>query len=230
MDYVIIVAGGQGRRMGSDVPKQFLRIGGEPVLMHTIRRFHEYDAGLQIIVVLPGDQMATWRELCAECGFVVDHRLVAGGATRFESSRNGLAAIADDEEGLVAFHDGVRPFVSPATIGRCFKAADEDYAAIPVVAVTSTLRYVDGHGGGRNVRRSDYREVQTPQVFDIGLAKQAFRQPYQEVFTDDASVVEALGCQVAMVEGNRENIKLTTPFDLLVAEALLGAERGDGGR
>lgn len=222
MDYVIIVAGGHGQRMGSDVPKQFLRVGGEPVLMHTIRRFHEYDASLQIIVVLPGDQFETWKQLCAQYQFAVGHRLVEGGATRFESSRNGLKAIADDEEGLVAFHDGVRPFVSLETIGRCFKAADEEYAAIPVVPVTSTLRYVDGHGGGKNVQRYDYREVQTPQVFDIQLAKQAFRQPYQEAFTDDASVVEALGCQVAMVEGNRENIKLTTPFDLKIAEVLLG--------
>lgn len=222
MDYVIIVAGGHGQRMGSDVPKQFLRVGGEPVLMHTIRRFHEYDASLQIIVVLPGDQFETWKQLCAQYQFAVGHRLVEGGATRFESSRNGLKAIADDEEGLVAFHDGVRPFVSLETIGRCFKAADEEYAAIPVVPVTSTLRYVDGHGGGKNVLRSDYREVQTPQVFDIQLTKQAFRQPYQEAFTDDASVVEALGCQVAMVEGNRENIKLTTPFDLKIAEVLLG--------
>lgn len=222
MDYVIIVAGGHGQRMGSDVPKQFLRVGGEPVLMHTIRRFHEYDASLQIIVVLPGDQFETWKQLCAQYQFAVGHRLVEGGATRFESSRNGLKAIADDEEGLVAFHDGVRPFVSLETIGRCFKAADEEYAAIPVVPVTSTLCYVDGHGGGKNVQRSDYREVQTPQVFDIQLAKQAFRQPYQEAFTDDASVVEALGCQVAMVEGNRENIKLTTPFDLKIAEVLLG--------
>lgn len=221
MDYVIIVAGGHGQRMGGDVPKQFLPVGGEPVLMHTIRRFHEYDANLQIIVVLPRDQFETWKQLCAQYQFDVDHRLVEGGATRFESSRNGLKAIADDGEGLVAFHDGVRPFVSLETIGRCFKAADEEYAAIPVVPVTSTLRYVDSRGGGKNVQRSDYREVQTPQVFDIQLAKQAFRQPYQEAFTDDASVVEALGCQVAMVEGNRENIKLTTPFDLKIAEALL---------
>ena len=121
----------------------------------------------------------------------------------------------------MGIHDGVRPFVSIDTIERCFDAAEDAYAAIPVLPVTDTLRYVDRLGGGKNVLRSDYRVVQTPQVFDVALARRAFRQPFRESFTDDASVVEALGCQVAMVEGNRENIKVTTPFDLIVAEALL---------
>lgn len=220
MNYVIIVAGGKGLRMGGDMPKQFLPVAGRPVLMRTIERFRETDSALRIIVVLPREQQAYWRQLCEQYAFTVGHQVADGGDTRFQSSKNGLALIPDDEEGLVAIHDGVRPFVSVETIGRCFDAAEDTYAAIPVLPVTDTLRYVDSHGGGKNVQRADYRIVQTPQTFDIALAKRAFMQDYQEAFTDDASVIESLGCQVAMVEGNRENIKLTTPFDLVVGEAL----------
>ncbi len=221
MDYVIIVAGGKGLRMGGDIPKQFINIGGEPVLMHTIRRFREYSETLQIILVLPHDQQAYWHRLCQEHRFDVSHHIVDGGETRFHSSKNGINAIPDDAEGVVGIHDGVRPFVSVEVIDRCFETARDEYACIPVLPVTDTLRYIDQHGGGKNVLRSDYRIVQTPQTFDIALLKQAFNRPYQESFTDDASVVEALGCQVQMVEGNRENIKITTPFDLVVAEALM---------
>ena len=221
MDYIIIVAGGKGLRMGGDIPKQFMNIGGEPVLMHTIRRFREYSETLQIIVVLPHDQQAYWHRLCQEHRFDVSHHIVDGGETRFHSSKNGINAIPDDAEGVVGIHDGVRPFVSVEVIDRCFETARDEYACIPVLPVTDTLRYIDQHGGGKNVLRSDYRIVQTPQTFDIALLKQAFNRPYQESFTDDASVVEALGCQVQMVEGNRENIKITTPFDLVVAEALM---------
>lgn len=220
MNYVVIVAGGRGLRMGGDVPKQFLPVAGKPVLMRTIDRFREADAALQIIVVLPKEQQQYWRELCREYEFQTEHQVANGGETRFHSSKNGLALIPDNEEGLVAFHDGVRPFVSVDTIARCFDAAEETYAAIPVLPVADTLRFVDKHGGGKNVQRADYRIVQTPQTFDIALAKRAFNQEYSEAFTDDASVIESLGCQVAMVEGNRENIKLTTPFDLTIAEML----------
>ncbi|MBW4870642.1 2-C-methyl-D-erythritol 4-phosphate cytidylyltransferase [Prevotella buccae] len=221
MDYVIIVAGGKGLRMGADIPKQFLPIGGKPVLMRTIERFREYRRDLSIILVLPEAQQAYWKELCAEYGFDIPHRLANGGSTRFESSKNGIAAIPNGEEGFVAIHDGVRPFVSTDTIARCFEAVEESYAVIPVMPVTDTLRYIDRQGGGKNVLRSDYRTVQTPQVFDLALLRRAFDQPYQDAFTDDASVVESLGCPVAMVEGNRENIKITTPFDIAVAETLL---------
>ena len=221
MDYIIIVAGGKGLRMGGDIPKQFMKIGGEPVLMHTLRRFREYSEKLNIILVLPHDQQGYWQQLCREYHFDVEHQVVDGGETRFDSSKNGLSAIPDDAEGVVGIHDGVRPFVSVEVIDRCFETARDEYACIPVLPVTDTLRYIDPHGGGKNVMRSDYRIVQTPQAFDIALLKQAFNRPYQESFTDDASVVEALGCQVQMVEGNRENIKITTPFDLAVAETLM---------
>lgn len=221
MDYIIIVAGGKGMRMGADIPKQFIPVGGKPVLMRTMERFHEYDAALNIILVLPESQQAYWKALCEEYNFAIPHTIVNGGATRFDSSKNGLAAIPDDAEGVVGIHDGVRPFVSVSVIEDCFEAARDEYAVIPVLPVTDTIRYIDAHGGGRNVQRSDYRIVQTPQVFDISLLKRAYNQPYQDSFTDDASVVESLGCQVSMVEGNRENIKLTTPFDLKIAETLL---------
>lgn len=221
MDYVIIVAGGKGLRMGSDIPKQFLPVAGKPILMRTIERFHEYDEDLNIILVLPENQQAYWQQLCEEYHFDIKHQIANGGDTRFQSSKNGLALIPDDEDGVVGIHDGVRPFVSKEVIAECYETARDEYAAIPVYAVTDTLRYIDKRGGGKNVLRDDYRIVQTPQTFDISLAKQAFNQGYKEQFTDDASVVESLGCQVAMVEGNRENIKITTPFDIKVAEALL---------
>ncbi len=224
MDYVIIVAGGKGLRMGNDIPKQFLPVAGKPILMHTIERFHEYDGSLNIILVLPESQQTYWKELCEEYHFGISHTVVNGGDTRFQSSKNGLAVIPDGEDGVVGIHDGVRPFVSKEVIAECYETAREEYAAIPVYAVTDTLRYIDKRGGGKNVLRDDYRIVQTPQTFDISLAKQAFNQGYKEQFTDDASVVESLGCQVAMVEGNRENIKITTPFDLKVAEAILSHE------
>lgn len=220
-DYIIIVAGGKGQRMGSSVPKQFLLLCGKPVLMHTIEAFHSYSTSLEIILVLPEEQQTHWKELCEEYGFTTPHTVVSGGSTRFESSRNGISAIPDDADGVVGIHDGVRPLVSAAVIDRCYESARENYAAIPVMPLTDTLRFVGESGCGRNVLRSDYVIVQTPQVFDIALAKRAFSLPYKESFTDDASVVEDLGCQVSVVEGCHENIKLTTPFDMKVAEAIL---------
>jgi 2-C-methyl-D-erythritol 4-phosphate cytidylyltransferase len=221
MDYIIIVAGGSGKRMGTTLPKQFLPVGGRPILMRTMERFAESGEPLKMILVLPKDDQVYWNELCSKYDFRVDYTVVDGGATRFESSRNGIAAIPDDEQGVCGIHDGVRPLVPCDVIRSVYDAAREEFAAIPVVGVTSTLRYVDANGGGHNVNRADYREVQTPQAFDISLLKRAFRQPYQDGFTDEASVVEALGCTVSMVEGSTENIKITTPLDLKIAEAII---------
>lgn len=220
MDYIIIVAGGKGLRMGSDVPKQFLPVKGMPVLMRTISRFHECNPSMQIILVLPHHQQQYWHDLCSQYAFRIAHTVVDGGDTRFASSRNGLDAIPDDATGTVGIHDGVRPFVAAEVISRCYDAARTHGAAIPVMPVTDTLRHIDSAATGHNVLRTDYRIVQTPQVFDIALLKRAFTQPFREEFTDDASVVEAMGCSVEMVEGNRENIKITTPFDLKIAETL----------
>lgn len=220
MDYIIIVAGGKGLRMGGDLPKQFMPLHGKPVLMHTIERFRSYSDELKIILVLPHEQQDYWRQICQKHNFTVEHTVVDGGQTRFHSSQNGVAAVPDDATGVIGIHDGVRPFVSEETIARCFEAARQFGAALPVLPVTDTLRRVTDDGG-YNVQRNDYRTVQTPQTFDAQLLKQAFKQPYSDNFTDDASVVEALGHKVTMVDGNRENLKLTTPFDLVVAEALI---------
>ena len=217
MDYVIIVAGGKGLRMGGEIPKQFLPVGGRPVLMRTIERFRAYSSTLHIILVLPKAQQDYWQALCQEYQFAVDYQLADGGETRFHSVQNGLALVPDDAKGVVGVHDGVRPFVSIDVIGRCYEAARIHKAVIPVTPVIETLRHVSEG----TKPRSDYRLVQTPQCFDIELLKAANRQPYCDGFTDDASVVEAYGHAITLVEGNRENIKLTTPFDLKIAEILV---------
>ena len=218
MDYIIIVAGGKGLRMGGEIPKQFLPIGGKPVLMRTMERFREYSADLQIILVLPEAQQDYWHQQCEEYHFDVNYILANGGETRFHSVQNGLAKVPDDAQGVVGVHDGVRPFVSIDVIRACYETARTKKAVIPVTPVVETLRHIPTQ---KNVLRSDYCLVQTPQCFDIQLLKAANKQPYSESFTDDASVVEAYGHKVTMVEGNRENIKITTPFDLKIAETLL---------
>lgn len=220
-DYAIIVAGGKGLRMGGGVPKQFLPVGGLPILMRTIRRFRAYSASLRIILVLPQAQHDYWTALCRQYHFEEDYQLADGGETRFHSVRNGLALVPDDEDGVVGVHDGVRPFASTEVIGRCYEEAQLKQAVIPVTPVVETLRYMAGKQGGENVLRSDYRLVQTPQTFSIALLKKAYRQPYDDRFTDDASVVESIGGTVTAVEGNRENIKITTPFDMTIAKALV---------
>ncbi len=143
MDYAIIVAGGSGKRMGASIPKQFLEVEGKPILMRTIERFRQYSESLKIILVLPKDQQQYWHELCQKHDFTIPHQIADGGATRFESSKNGLSLIPDGEEGVVGFHDGVRPFVSTDVIERCYETARDEYAAIPVMRVTETLRYID---------------------------------------------------------------------------------------
>ena len=224
-DYVIIVAGGKGLRMGSDIPKQFLPIGGKPVLMRTIERFRAYSPALQIILVLPKAQQEYWQQLCREYGFRVEYQLADGGETRFHSVQHGLALIPDDANGVVGVHDGVRPFPAIDVIRNCYETARTAKAVIPVIPVVETLRHLEGAANSqlsKTVSRSDYRLVQTPQCFDIQLLKAANRQPYNDGFTDDASVVEASGFDVTLVDGNRENIKITTPYDLKIAEVLIG--------
>ncbi len=221
MDYVIIVAGGKGVRMGSDIPKQFLPIGGKPVLMRTLERFREYSPTLQIILVLPKAQQYYWQQLCEEYHFDIKYQLADGGETRFHSVQHGLALIPDEAEGVVGVHDGVRPFPSTDVIRCCYETAREKKAVIPVIPVVETVRHLKGEAS-ETVPRNDYRLVQTPQTFDIQLLKAANRQTYNDGFTDDASVVEAFGFHITLVEGNRENIKITTPYDLKIAEVLIG--------
>ena len=222
------MAGGKGLRMGSDIPKQFLPIGGKPVLMRTIERFREYSEELQIILVLPEAQQDYWRQLCEDYHFDVTYQLANGGQTRFHSVQNGLALIPDDAEGVVGVHDGVRPFPSLEVIHNCYETARTQKAVIPVIPVVETVRKLDltkcqtlCEVESITVPRDEYRLVQTPQTFDIQLLKAANRQPYNEGFTDDASVVESYGHQITLVEGNRENIKITTPYDLKIAECIM---------
>ena len=230
MDYIIIVAGGKGLRMGSDIPKQFLPIGGKPVLMRTLERFRAYSSALQIILVLPEAQQDYWRQLCEEYHFNIEHQIANGGQTRFHSVQNGLALVPDDAEGVVGVHDGVRPFPSIEVIRNCYETAREKKAVIPVIPVVETVRQlIDSDSQlsilnsqlSKTVPRDEYRLVQTPQAFDIQLLKAANRQPYNDGFTDDASVVESYGYAITLVEGTRENIKITTPYDLKIAEVLL---------
>jgi 2-C-methyl-D-erythritol 4-phosphate cytidylyltransferase len=205
--------------MGGELPKQFIPVEGRPVLMRTLDAFHACDASIQLILVLPHDHQAYWHELCAQYQFAVPHRIADGGATRFHSVQSGLSLV-DAPEALVAVHDGVRPFVSPEVISRCYAEAEAHGAVVPVIPVVETVRQLVGEGS-KTVARDAYRLVQTPQTFRATLLRRAYEQPYCDVFTDDASVVEALGSAVSLVDGNRENIKLTTPFDLIVAKALV---------
>ncbi len=218
MKTAIIVAGGSGRRFGSDVPKQFLPLAGKPMLFHAIGAFHRYDADMELVVVLPRDQIGAWGRLCAGHGPLPEHRVVPGGAERFHSVRAGLDGVKHD--GLVAVHDGARPLADPALIGRCMEAALEHGAAIPVVPVSSSVRQVSG-GSSRAIDRSQLRMVQTPQCFRAHLLRKAFGLPFEPAFTDEATMVERLGIELFLVEGEERNFKVTTPLDLRLAEALL---------
>jgi 2-C-methyl-D-erythritol 4-phosphate cytidylyltransferase len=218
--YAIIVAGGSGERMGAGIPKQFLELAGKPVLMHTIERFKAFDKSIEIITVLPGNQLKYWTELQKKHSFSIPHTIVKGGPSRFFSVRNGLKLVG--ETGLVAIHDGVRPLVSIATIKRCFEAAEKHGNAIPVISPADSLRMVTDQGS-IPVNRQHIKQVQTPQVFSAILIKEAYLQEYSTDFTDDATVLEKTGEEIHLVEGNRENIKITTPEDLLISEALFPA-------
>jgi 2-C-methyl-D-erythritol 4-phosphate cytidylyltransferase len=204
--------------MKSDTPKQFMLLAGKPVLMHTIERFREAIPGINIVVVLAGNLNDQWRELCKEYRFTVPHQLADGGSTRFHSVRNGLAIIPPGC--LVGVHDAARPLVSVKTILSAFATAGQKGNACPFVPVFDSLRKVDGENNVA-VDRNSFRIIQTPQCFQSSLLKQAFLQDYSDQFTDDASVLEALGEKINLVEGNAENIKITTAKDLIIAEALL---------
>jgi len=212
--FAVIVAGGKGLRMGGDVPKQFLPIDGKPILMHTIEAFRRAIEDIKIVLVLPAEQQDYWRMLCRKHDFRSPEMIANGGETRFHSVKNGLSLLPDNADAVVGVHDGVRPFVSAETIQRCYNAAAEGKAVVPVVPVVETVRQILPDGRSITRPRDEYRLVQTPQTFPLALLKEAYRQPFSEAFTDDASVVEALGKEITMVEGNRENIKITTPSDL----------------
>jgi len=216
--YALIVAGGKGLRMGNDLPKQFIELAGKPVLMRTIEAFYNFDKSISIILVLPDQHKTYWKNLCDKFNFQIKHQVADGGETRFDSVKNGLALTG--ESGLVAIHDGVRPLVSDVVINDCYIAAEKFGAALPVVAVIDSMR-VTTDDASLAVNREKYRLVQTPQVFEIGLIKRAYQNVSHKDFTDDATVAESIGHKIKLVQGSRENIKITTPLDLIIAEAII---------
>ena len=216
--YVIIVAGGSGKRMGGELPKQFLLVSGKPILMHTVESFARVSEDFKFILVLPEAHFSTWNALVDEYNFTIPVTLVSGGAERFFSVKNALAHVP--EGALVAVHDGVRPFASKETINEAFTLASEKGAAVPVIDEVDSLRKVLS-GASQAVNRSEYKRVQTPQVFQSTILKKAYNQEFSCAFTDDASVVESIGHSITLTTGNVENIKITTPHELLLAEALI---------
>jgi 2-C-methyl-D-erythritol 4-phosphate cytidylyltransferase len=216
---VIIVAGGRGKRMGNNIPKQFMELHGIPVILLTMLRFYDYDNSIKMILALPADGIKTWDAIKSRIDNVPAHIVVEGGEERFFSVKNALAYVNEGE--TVAIHDGVRPFVSVETIARCFDRAEQSGAAIPVIPLTESIRFFENEEKSISVIRERYRTVQTPQVFNSKILIQAYAQSYSKDFTDDASVVEKSGFVVSSVEGNIENIKLTTPLDMKIAKILI---------
>jgi len=226
-EYAIIVAGGSGSRMQHDQPKQFIEVAGKPILMHTIWQFYKYNPAIRLIVVLPAQQLDAWQALCRKHNFTISHEAVPGGATRFGSVKNGLNAVQG--EGLVAVHDGVRPFVDTETIKAAYEAAAKYGSAVVAVSLKDSIRELTAAGESKSVSRTNYKLVQTPQCFRAGMLRQAYEQPEQAHFTDDAAVVESMGGSITLVEGSYRNIKITTPEDLLLAEAFVRSESGFAG-
>ena len=217
---IVIVAGGSGTRFGAQLPKQFLELGGKPILMRSIEAFG--DGSFDVIVTLPVDQIDLWRQFCQQYAFAVPHRVVPGGETRWHSVKNALDSIGDpDEVDVIAVHDGVRPLATVDLINRTLETARRCGSAIPVVPLNDSVRQVEDDGMSHALDRSSLRAVQTPQVFDARLLMESYKQPFDPTFTDDASVVERGGHDVTLVEGDPRNLKITRPMDLALAEYLL---------
>jgi 2-C-methyl-D-erythritol 4-phosphate cytidylyltransferase len=214
---MIVVAGGSGTRMGSELPKQFIELEGKPILMHTMEAVRSMDAEMQIILVLPESQLDFWEKLCSEHNWRVPHLLAKGGATRFLSVKSGLAQATGN---LIGIHDGVRPFISKEMVNRCFDAAEKEGAAVPVVPIVQSLRRVLEDRNSA-VNRDDFRAVQTPQCFKATVLNEAFEVADRTDYSDDASVVEASGTPISLVDGDQQNIKVTTPFDLQLARLII---------
>ncbi|GAB5538841.1 MAG: 2-C-methyl-D-erythritol 4-phosphate cytidylyltransferase [Salibacteraceae bacterium] len=217
--YAVIVAGGRGLRMQAEIPKQFLNLNGSPVLMHTIEVLNRALAeDAEIILVLPDDQISFWNSLCVTYNFQIKHSIVEGGKTRFESVKNGLNTCVG--QGIVGIHDGVRPLVTESFIQHCFAHAQRHGSALPVVSINQSLRKRLDDGDSKPVDRDGMVSVQTPQCFDLSAIKKAYEQGFHPRFTDDASVFEADGNRVSLVDGEPTNIKITTPQDMKIAEAI----------
>ena len=204
--------------MGSDQPKQFLLIGDKPLLMHTFDAFSFLFESVKIILVLPADLIEAWKKICSQHDFLIPHKIIEGGPKRYHSVKSGLNHVPGDS--IVAIHDAARPLVSEATIKSCFKIAGRKGNAVPAVSITESVREVDG-SLNHSVDRSKLRLIQTPQVFQASQIRKAYQQPYDEKFTDDATVLESTGESIHLIDGNLENIKITFPDDLILAEQML---------
>jgi 2-C-methyl-D-erythritol 4-phosphate cytidylyltransferase len=220
-EHALIVAGGKGTRIKSNLPKQFLELAGLPVLMHTIHAFFRYSENIQVILVLPEDDFKTWEILCEKYNFTKPLTIQSGGDSRFQSVKKGLEKINDD--GLVAIHDGVRPLVSEDIIAASFRLAAVHKSAVAAVRLKESIRIVD-QDNTKAVDRSRFRIIQTPQTFDISLIKDAYSMKEDSTLTDDAGVAERAGHTISLFEGSYENLKITTQEDLIIAEALLKAK------
>jgi len=218
-NYVIIVAGGSGKRMDTTIPKQFLFLNGKPVLMHTIENFYSFDDTLSIILVLPKEHIPFWKTLCHNHSFTIPHKIIHGGSERFYSVNNAILLLPHTEN-LVAIHDGVRPLVSHETIRTAFDTAKQYGNAVPVTPIIESVRQITS-SGNKIINRSKLQLIQTPQVFKCNLICKAYAQGYSSTYTDDASVLERMGEKIILIQGNPENIKITRPIDLIIAEALL---------
>lgn len=220
--YAVIVAGGKGSRMKSEVPKQFLLLNGRPVLMHTLEAFKKYDEKLEIILVLPANEMPHWDQLVQRYDFSIDYKITQGGKSRFQSVKNGLDLIETD--GLVAIHDGVRPMVAPDLIGASYNIAAIHNCAVAAVRLKESIRIID-KDATHAMDRSRYRLIQTPQTFKISLIKKAYQTEEDDTLTDDASVFEKAGHSISLFEGDYRNIKITTREDMILVEALQQMEK-----
>jgi len=220
-NYAIIVAGGSGTRMQAAVPKQFLLLCGKPVLMHTIEAFNNSAAKPQIILVLPAEYHTYWTDLCSVHNFNLPHQLVTGGQTRFHSVKNGLDTISDEEQSIIAVHDAVRPLTSGEIIDNSYQQAAQLGNAVTAIKSRDSVRLMNGDTSSC-LNRDDVYLVQTPQTFQSAQLKQAYLQPYNTKFTDDASVVEAAGIKIHLTEGSHQNIKITFSEDMAIAEMFLG--------
>lgn len=218
---VIIVAGGSGRRMGGSLPKQFMMLGNEPILARSINRIHEALPAAELVVVLPKDHIELWKNIAARFE-VAEHKIACGGEERFHSVLNGLQALSKEVE-YISIHDAVRPLVSKRLIIKLMLEAEKNAAVIPVVAPPDSYRKVEGELS-HIIDRSTLRIVQTPQVFQASILRKAYEQGFSPAFTDDASVVEMAGHKITLVEGERENIKITTPVDMTIAEAIIAMQ------
>lgn len=216
---VVIVAGGKGNRVGGDIPKQFMPMGGKPMLMHTIKAFYSFNKDIKIILVLPDEFISLWQQLCSEYLFQIKHIVVVGGETRFHSVKNGLKEVSPEE--MVAIHDGARPFVTPTLINKCYNESfDSGCGVIPVVDEVNSIRKITD-GGSEIINRSELKLVQTPQVFPAHLLKSAYETEYSSSYTDDASVAEKSGINIKLIPGEYTNIKITTSLDIVIAECLV---------